>query len=161
MLISRSIQPTLHKIATQFPVIALLGPRQSGKTTLARLNFSNHKYISLEDLDVRTQALEDSREFLEFHKNSYGLILDEIQNAPTLLSYIQTQVDQVRTPGYFILTGSQNFLVNQWSKLSGSDPADNYLICAGIEGQKRKNGQVLSWQDSDAIILRNVISKSS
>ncbi|WP_202943306.1 AAA family ATPase [Candidatus Amoebophilus asiaticus] len=93
--------------------MALLGPRQSGKTTLARLTFSNHKYVSLEDLDIRTQALEDPREFLEFHENSYGLILDEIQNALTLLSYIQTQVDQTRTPGYFILTGSQNFLVNQ------------------------------------------------
>lgn len=113
MIINRTIRLVLERIAHQFPVIALIGPRQSGKTTIAQLVFSKHTYISLEDLDIRAQAQKDPREFLEFYKNPYGLILDEIQNVPTLLSYIQTQVDKSRIPGYFILTGSQNYLVTQ------------------------------------------------
>lgn len=63
MVIDRSIKPTLDKIVAQFPVIALLGPRQSDKITLAQLAFANHTYISLEDLDVRVQALEDLENF--------------------------------------------------------------------------------------------------
>lgn len=113
MLIHRNIQPILQEIAHQFPVIGLLGPRQSGKTTLAKETFPHHTYISLEDLDVRARAQEDPRTFLASYANPQGLILDEIQHVPTLLSYIQTQVDQTRVPGYFILTGSQNILVSE------------------------------------------------
>jgi len=112
-MISRDLGPKIKEISKELPVIAILGPRQSGKTTLAKLTFNNHIYISLEDLDKQIQAKEDPREFLEFYKNPYGIILDEIQNAPSLLSYIQTYVDQEDVKGYFILTGSQNFLVNQ------------------------------------------------
>jgi predicted AAA+ superfamily ATPase len=112
-MIYRELTDILQQVAQQLPVIALLGPRQSGKTTLSRATFSNHIYISLEDLDVRLRATEDPRAFLEFYRNPYGVILDEIQNVPTLLHYIQTYVDQEKVYGYFILTGSQNFLVNQ------------------------------------------------
>lgn len=112
-LIKRELTKILKEIATQFRVITILGPRQSGKTTLAQETFKKHLYISLEDLDVRTHAINDPREFLEFHKNPYGLILDEIQNTPDLLSYIQTYVDREKKNGYFILTGSQNFLINE------------------------------------------------
>ncbi len=113
MVIPRQLTTVLRSAAKQLPVVALMGPRQSGKTTLARLTFNQHVYISLEDLDKRAQATQDPREFLEFHKNPHGLILDEIQNAPSILSYIQTQVDQDNIPGYFILTGSEYFLINQ------------------------------------------------
>ncbi len=112
-MIIRDLKNTLEEVSKQLPVIAILGPRQSGKTTLAQTSFKNHIYLSLEDLDTRARALNDPREFLEFHRNPYGLILDEIQNAPELLSYIQTYVDRENVLGYFILTGSQNFLVNQ------------------------------------------------
>jgi predicted AAA+ superfamily ATPase len=113
VLIQRDIQPLLLEDAKSFPVVGILGPRQSGKTTLARAAFPNYKYISLEDMDMRSQVMGDPRSFLEIHKNLPGLILDEFQNVPTLLSYIQTHVDEVKKPGFFVLTGSQNFLMNQ------------------------------------------------
>lgn len=112
-MIQRTLQTKLLDIATKFPVVALLGPRQSGKTTLSKATFTKYHYVSLEDLDVRAFATNDPRAFLELHKNQHGIILDEIQNVPTILSYIQTVVDTHRIPGYFILTGSQNFLVNE------------------------------------------------
>jgi len=113
MLITRNLMPFLLTDAQKSPVIAILGPRQSGKTTLARAAFGNHTYISLEDIDMRTFAATDPRGFLQEFKNEHGLILDEVQHVPSLLSYIQTDVDLHYKPGYYILTGSQNFLLNQ------------------------------------------------
>lgn len=112
-MILREMAHILQEAAQQFRVVTILGPRQSGKTTLAQETFKNHTYVSLEDLDIRAHALEDPREFLEFHKNPHGIILDEIQNVPTILPYIQTMVDREKINGYFILTGSQNFLINE------------------------------------------------
>ena len=113
LMISRSLKPVLINYATKFPVVAILGPRQSGKTTLSQATFTNHQYVSLENPDTRTFALTDPRGFLATHDNAYGIILDEIQHAPDLLSYIQTIVDREKKPGYFVLTGSQNFLIGQ------------------------------------------------
>ena len=98
---------------TPFPAIAILGPRQSGKTTFARMTFPKHAYVLLEDLDNRTLALTDPRRFLEMYENEHGIIIDEFQYAPDLLSYIQIEADNKNRPGYFILTGSQNFLMNR------------------------------------------------
>jgi len=112
-MIKRDLAEKLKAMAGKFPVIALLGPRQSGKTTLARATFSRYNYVSLEDLDVRRLAISDPREFLNLHKNEHGTILDEIQHAPDLLSYIQTEVDKTQKTGSFVLTGSQNFLFNE------------------------------------------------
>jgi predicted AAA+ superfamily ATPase len=112
-MFKRDLQPYLEKMATFYPVVALLGPRQSGKTTLAQLTFPRHTYVSLEDLETRRFAQSDPRGFLETYKNEYGIILDEFQHVPELLSYIQTKVDAAKQMGYFILTGSQNFLMNQ------------------------------------------------
>jgi uncharacterized protein len=113
MIIHRDLAPLIQEMSTQFPVVAILGPRQSGKTTLAQLLFPNHAYISLEDFDMRTIAQEDPRRFLKDYPNTYGIILDEIHYAPQILSYIQTIVDREKKYGYFIVTGSQNFLVNE------------------------------------------------
>lgn len=112
-MIERNIVEKFKYLATKFPVVAVLGPRQSGKTTIARSAFSNYKYISLEDFDARVLAQKDPRAFLRIHGDYEGVILDEIQNVPELLSYIQTHVDNSKKNGYFILTGSQNFLVNE------------------------------------------------
>lgn len=101
------------KIYLQFPVVALLGPRQSGKTTLVRHVFKKYVYISFEDLHMRSLAQEDPRAFLKAHENKHGIIIDEFQYVPEILSYIQLEVDEKHRPGYFILTGSQNFLMNQ------------------------------------------------
>ncbi len=112
-MIKRDLQEQLIKSAKYYPVVSILGPRQSGKTTLAKNTFINHKYVSLEDLDMRKFAKEDPRAFLETYKNEHGIILDEFQNVPDILSYIQTYVDTHQQMGYFVLTGSQNFLVNE------------------------------------------------
>jgi len=89
----------------------LTGPRQSGKTTLARSTFAGHAYVSLEDPDVRLRVAADPRGFLAQHPG--GLVLDEAQRVPELLSYLQTAVDADRRPGRFIVTGSQNLLLLQ------------------------------------------------
>lgn len=112
-MIHRDVTPILLKYASQYPIVTILGPRQSGKTTLSKNTFKNHKYISFEDYDQREFATTDPRKFLNLHKNEYGLILDEIQHVPSILSYIQTYVDADDKSGYFILTSSQNFFVQQ------------------------------------------------
>ena len=86
------------------PIIVVTGPRQSGKTTLVRATFKEHAYVNLEPLDVREYAMDDPRGFLEDYPPP--LILDEVQNAPTLLSYIQPRVDEQPIPGQYVLTGS-------------------------------------------------------
>lgn len=112
-MINREQSKHLIESSKYFPVIAILGPRQSGKTTLAKSIFSQHVYVSLENPDTRDLIQKDPRTFFISNKNKYGIIIDEFQNIPSLLSYIQCIVDEEKIPGYFILTGSQNFLMNQ------------------------------------------------
>jgi uncharacterized protein len=112
-MIKRAITKDILDGARYFPVVGILGPRQSGKTTIARELFKEYKYLTLEDLDLRAAAKEDPRTFLQANRNDHGIIIDEFQYVPELLSYIQTIVDQDQKPGYFILTGSQNFLMNE------------------------------------------------
>ena len=109
MAIKRHLQPTLVETAREYPVVTLTGPRQSGKTTLVRAAFPEHEYVSLEDPDTRSFAIDDPRGFLAQFGGS--VILDEVQRTPDLFSYIQTVVDHDDTPGRFILSGSQNFLL--------------------------------------------------
>ncbi|MCA9770574.1 ATP-binding protein [Candidatus Dependentiae bacterium] len=112
-MIKRQLEADIIKGAQYFSVIAILGPRQSGKTTTAQSVFKNHAYVSLEDLYLRTAAKKDPRTFLLANATKSGIIIDEFQHVPELLSYIQTIVDAQQKPGYFILTGSQNFLMNE------------------------------------------------
>lgn len=109
MKVNRILGDTLLERSKQYPVIAIVGPRQSGKTTLAQSSFPQKKYISLEDFDNREFAIDDPRGFLAGIND--GAILDEIQRAPQLLSYLQTEVDKNPEPGRFILTGSNQFLL--------------------------------------------------
>ena len=87
--------------------MTVTGPRQSGKTTLAKVIFPNKPYASLEDPDIRLAAREDPRSFLERFPD--GAVLDEVQRCPEILSYLQSLVDADRRQGLFILTGSQQF----------------------------------------------------
>ena len=106
-MIQRTLSQKLSSLAGQFPVVTVTGPRQSGKTTLTRMVFTNHEYASLEEPHEREFALADPRSFLRRYKS--GVILDEIQRAPDLLSYLQGIVDAGADNGKFILTGSQQF----------------------------------------------------
>lgn len=111
MFIERQISKRMESLAKQFPVIGVIGPRQSGKTTLVKQLFSRHRYVTLEDVDMRMIAQEDPRGFFATYSNDHGMIIDEIQVVPELLSYMQGIVDEYDRPGYFVLTGSQNFLM--------------------------------------------------
>ena len=110
-MIERNLTGTLKARATQYPVVAVTGPRQSGKTTLCQAVFPDHPYVSLEAEDVRLYAKEDPRGFLGEYPD--GAILDEVQRSPHLLSYLQGLVDENPAPGRFILTGSQHFGVSE------------------------------------------------
>lgn len=112
MNLKRELRDTLLRFA-KFPVVGLFGPRQSGKTTLVRSVFKNHKYLNFEDPDIRDFAMQDPKGFLQEHENQYGIILDEFQYVPKILSYLQLESDEKKRPGYFVITGSQNFLMNQ------------------------------------------------
>ncbi len=111
MTIKRNIQPHLLELATYYPVVVITGPRQSGKTTLSQQVFPDKAYISLEPIDTRRFAQEDPRGFFEEYGD--GAIIDEVQHAPDLLSYLQDFVDRHPEPGRFILTGSQNLMLSE------------------------------------------------
>ena len=106
-LVPRLAVATLLRMARGFPVLAVTGPRQSGKTTVARLAFPQLPYVNLEDPDTRELALADPRRFLARH--AQGAVLDEVQRAPVLLSYLLGVVDASAQMGRFVLTGSQQF----------------------------------------------------
>ncbi|MEE8057134.1 MAG: ATP-binding protein [Pseudomonadales bacterium] len=103
----RTAEATLKRLATSFPVIGITGPRQAGKTTLARHEFAEKPYISLEDPDQLDFAHTDPRRFLGQFKR--GAVLDEVQRCPQLFSYLQRIVDEAQQMGQFVLTGSQQF----------------------------------------------------
>lgn len=106
-MIQRTAHETLNKWRQFYPVIAITGPRQSGKTTLARHAFPEKSYVSLEDPDQLEFARDDPRGFLARFPD--GAVLDEVQRCPELFSYLQGIVDNDRRQGLFILTGSHQF----------------------------------------------------
>jgi len=107
----RILKDKLIQLFSKFPVLAILGPRQSGKTTLAQSTFPNFPYVNLEDLTFRDFAIKDPKGFIESFPDR--IIIDEIQYAPNLLSYIQLYSDQKNKPGLYVITGSQQFLLNE------------------------------------------------
>jgi hypothetical protein len=110
-MIKRDAERVLLKLAQQFKAVAVVGPRQSGKTTLVRNLFGDKPYVSLENPDIRRFATEDPRGFLSQYPE--GAILDEAQRVPELFSYMQQILDESNTRGKFILTGSNNFLLQE------------------------------------------------
>jgi len=108
-MIPRHLETALKLAARKYPVVAVTGPRQSGKTTLVRAAFADRPYVSLEDPEQRDFARRDPKGFLGRFRDR--VVLDEVQRVPDLLSYIQGLVDERKVPGRFLLTGSQNFLL--------------------------------------------------
>lgn len=106
-MLPRLLTDTLLRLARSFPIVAMTGPRQSGKTTLARTVFADKPYVSLENPAELGFAQEDPRGFLARYPD--GAIFDEAQRWPELFSWLQGMVDDDRRPGRFILTGSQQF----------------------------------------------------
>lgn len=112
MYIRRLIEKTLKDAVESFSVVFIGGPRRSGKTTLSKSFLKGYSYVLLDEIDVRSLAIEDPRGFLE--KYPPPVIIDEIQNAPGLLSYIKANIEHNKNPGQWVLTGSQ-----QWALMKG------------------------------------------
>ncbi len=111
MIIKRTIRHEFRKLVESYPVVTVTGPRQAGKTTLAKMEYPLYRYCNLENPETRNLAENDPKAF--FHEFKYPLIIDEIQRNPKLLSYIQTIVDEKDERGMFILTGSHQLDLNQ------------------------------------------------
>ena len=108
-MIYRDITKKIKKVSKSYGVISVTGPRQSGKTTLVKSLFPKHSYVNLENIAELEKIKEDPLNFLKTVKK--GVIIDEIQKYPELLSYIQVSIDEDFQPAKFILTGSQNLLL--------------------------------------------------
>lgn len=147
MIYYRTLQKALERAIKTFPAIAITGPRQSGKTTLVKMIFSQtHYYCSLEDPDVRIRARSDPKGFLS---QFFGpVIFDKIQYVPELLSYIKTRIDQDRTLGQWILTGSQYFaLMENISQSLAGRVAVLYLLPFSIAETAGKGSDSKSISD--------------
>lgn len=110
-MIKREAEAELIVLARQFKAVAVVGKRQSGKTTLTRNVFWDKPYVSLENPDTRRFAMEDPRGFLSQYKS--GAVIDEVQRVPEIFSYLQQVLDEDEKKGKFILTGSNNFLLQE------------------------------------------------
>lgn len=140
MYITRSIEPTLRRALKLFPVVLLTGPRRSGKTTLLRHVLGmQYNYVSLDEAETRLLASSDPQTF--FIRYPAPLIIDEIQNAPQLFSYIKARVDKDKKPGQWVLTGSQQFpLMRNVSESLAGRVAVLSLFSFGISELRRDIG---------------------
>lgn len=159
-MIQRHLATVIKRVARDYPVVTVTGPRQSGKTTLVRAVFPRHRYVSLEDPDQRRHALEDPRGFLGQFKG--GGILDEAQRAPELFSYIQGIVDEQDRAGQFILSGSQNFLLlnRVTQSLAGRCAILKLLPLSWSELQGRRAGSLIDLLKPSRAIQPSTPSKS-
>lgn len=110
-MIQRNAQKEVLSLAAQFKAVAIVGPRQSGKTTLSKMLFPDKPYVNLENPDTRLFATDDPRGFLSNFPE--GAILDEVQRVPELFSYLQQILDESKTKGLFVITGSNNFSLQE------------------------------------------------
>ena len=153
-MISRKISMQLKKASTGFPVVTLLGPRQSGKTTLVRALFPNHTYINMENPQTRTFFREDPRSLLQ--NGSEHIIIDEAQREPDILSWVQIFTDMNNIPGQFILTGSNQPLLSEAiSQSLAGRTSIHYLLPLSLEELSAEGISL----DRDEILFRGFLPR--
>jgi predicted AAA+ superfamily ATPase len=113
MFIERTLTQIIESGAKQSPIVAIIGPRQSGKSTLIKKMFKDYVYLDMQDAGILDFANKDPKGFLDSYKNEAGLIIDEAQYVPNLFSQLKVEVDKNPRPGYYVLSGSQNFLLHE------------------------------------------------
>jgi len=113
MFIERAITSSIKSGIKQVPIVAIIGPRQSGKSTLIKNIFKDYVYLDMQDADLFDFANSDPKGFLNTYKNEVGVIIDEAQYAPSLFAQLKVEVDKNPRPGYYVLSGSQNFLLHE------------------------------------------------
>jgi uncharacterized protein len=146
-MIKREAFETAARLLRGNYVLAVNGPRQAGKTTLARALMPDRPYVSLEDPDVRSRALEDPRGLLGDMPE--GGVLDEVQHAPSLLSYLQTRVDARRKPGEWIITGSNQFSLHQATVQSLAGRVGLLTLMPFSWPELQRSGHApLSWEEA-------------
>jgi len=184
-MLRRNAETKLRELAKGFPILGVVGPRQSGKTTLVKETFPEYRYLSLEDLDIREEAWEDPRGFLQ--RQEGGFILDEVQHVPELFNYLQTYVDMEKRLGEVVITGSQDFMLMEsisqslagrvglltllpfsWSELSDQAThkarLDEVLFAGGYPPIYDRNVHPVDWYpryiqtyiDRDVRLLKNI-----
>ena len=152
-MIDRILSAKITEMANLYPVVTLLGPRQSGKTTLARALFPSFTYVDLEDPEMRTLASDDPKTFFETFPEP--LLIDEVQRVPELLSHIQVRVDaDRRRMGRFILTGShQPRLKEAIAQSLAGRTAELEILPLSLEELANRTGSVTT----DEILLRGFL----
>lgn len=146
-MIPRKAEHEIKVLATQFKAVAVVGPRQSGKTTLVRSVFGHMPYVNLENPDIQRYALEDPRGFLSNYPQ--GAVLDEAQRVPELFSYLQQILDETATLGLFIISGSNNFLLQESiSQSLAGRVGYMYLLPLSLEEISDKN------QNSNTLLFK-------
>ncbi|MCF2489854.1 ATP-binding protein [Dyadobacter sp. CY347] len=145
-MIQRELITKLSEMLDKYPVISITGPRQSGKTTLAKMVRPDYQYVNLENLSARAFAKDDPVGFLETYQN--GVIIDEAQYVPELFSYLQVYTDERKRKGEYILTGSQNFLMlEQITQSLAGRVAIFYLLPFSLSELKNTAYQPESWEE--------------
>ncbi|MEO6286632.1 MAG: ATP-binding protein [Dyadobacter sp.] len=145
-MIDRDLVTKLSEMLDKYPIISLTGPRQSGKTTLARMVRPDYQYVNLENLSARAFAKDDPVGFLETYQN--GVVIDEAQYVPELFSYLQVFTDERKRKGEYILTGSQNFLtMEQITQSLAGRVAIFYLLPFSLNELNGTTYQPESWED--------------
>ncbi len=145
MKLKRDIAPKIAEALLKFPVVAVIGPRQSGKTTLCKMLMPEFRYVNLEDPSNRYFAKNDPKGFLETYSN--GVIIDEIQYVPELFSYLQVYTDQREVNGEYLITGSQHFLMSEHiSQSLAGRVAVFQLLPFSISELKAGNYDFESWE---------------